>query len=51
MLLLPVKILVGLFLFQVSHPSLSEMFLVIGGAFGTGFVPLPLSDPLWVLLI
>ncbi len=50
MLSLQVKILVGLFLFQVSHPSLSEMFLVIGGAFETWYVPLPLSDLLWVLL-
>jgi len=35
MLSLQVKFLVGLFFFQVSHPSLSEMFLVIGGAFET----------------
>jgi hypothetical protein len=50
MLSLQVKILVRLFLYQVSHPSLYEMLLVIGGTFGTWFVPLALSDPLWVLL-
>jgi hypothetical protein len=31
-----------------SSLSLSDMLLVTGGGSGTSFVPLSLSDPLWV---